>query len=123
MTRETLLLKYPFNKFGDLQAGNFITKRLQHRCFPLNTAKFLKTSCLKDICEQLSLNFIACYLPVRHESQLQNTSFFYFNLIQFSAKTYNNCQPVFPCSNSSQLLVISLVKVKKLKRNYTVLFY
>ena len=26
---------------GKLQTGNFIKKRLQHRCFPLNIAKFL----------------------------------------------------------------------------------
>ena len=40
------------------KAGNFFTKRLQHRCFPVNIAKFLKTSVLKGICERLLLNFI-----------------------------------------------------------------
>ena len=29
--------------FIKLQACNFINKRLQHRCFPVNSAKFLKT--------------------------------------------------------------------------------
>ena len=28
---------------------NFITKRLQHRCFPMNIAKFLRTCILKNI--------------------------------------------------------------------------
>ena len=46
------------NKFAGLQAGNFITKRPQHRRFPVNIAKFLKTSILKDICERLLLHFI-----------------------------------------------------------------
>ena len=32
-----------FNKVAD-QACNFIKKRLWHRCFPVNFAKFLKTS-------------------------------------------------------------------------------
>ena len=41
-----------------IQASNFITKRLQHRCFPVNIAKFLKTSILKGICERLLLNII-----------------------------------------------------------------
>ena len=31
-------------KFKDLQACNSIKKRLQHRCFPVNIAKFLRTA-------------------------------------------------------------------------------
>ena len=30
--------------YSDLKACNFIEKRLQHRCFPVNTAKFLRTA-------------------------------------------------------------------------------
>ena len=33
-----------------LQACNFIKKGLQHRRFPLNIMKFLKTPILKNIC-------------------------------------------------------------------------
>ena len=33
-----------FNKDADLRAGNFIKKRLQHRCLLVNIAKFLRTS-------------------------------------------------------------------------------
>ena len=43
------MLESLFNKFAGLQAGNYITKRLQHRCFPVNIAKFLKISNLEDI--------------------------------------------------------------------------
>ena len=40
-----------FAKFtGILQACNFIKNRLQHRCFPLNIAKFLRTPVSKNIC-------------------------------------------------------------------------
>ena len=35
---------------------NAIKKRLQHRCFPINIAKFLRTSILKNICERLLLH-------------------------------------------------------------------
>ena len=35
-----------------IQACNFITKRLQHRCFPVINAKFLKAPILKNICER-----------------------------------------------------------------------
>ena len=37
------------------QACNFIKKRLQHRCFPVNIAKFLRGPILKNICERLLL--------------------------------------------------------------------
>ena len=33
-----------FNRAADLQACNLIKKRLKHRCFPVNTAKFLRTA-------------------------------------------------------------------------------
>ena len=32
-----------FNKVSGLKACNFIEKRLQHRCFPMKFAKFLRT--------------------------------------------------------------------------------
>ena len=35
---------------------NFIRKRLQHRCFPVNIAKFLRKPILKNICERLLLH-------------------------------------------------------------------
>ena len=34
---------------------NFIKNRLQHRCFPVKFAKFLRTPILKNICERLLL--------------------------------------------------------------------
>ena len=39
------------------KAYNFIEKRLQHRCFPVNIAKLLRTPILKNICEWLLLYF------------------------------------------------------------------
>ena len=46
-----------FNKNEGLQACNFIKKRLQHRCFLGNVAKFLRTPILKNTCERLLLSF------------------------------------------------------------------
>ena len=40
--RKTLVLESLFTKFAGLQAGNFITKRLQHRCVPVNIVKTFK---------------------------------------------------------------------------------
>ena len=53
--RKMPLLESLFNKVAGLLACNFIKKRLQHRCFPVNVAKFLRTDILKNICERLFL--------------------------------------------------------------------
>ena len=42
-----------FDKVEVLKAWNFIKKRLQHRCFTVKFAKFLRTLILKSICERL----------------------------------------------------------------------
>ena len=47
-----------FSIFEHVSSGlsiSFIKKRLQHRCFPVNTAKFLRTSIFQNICEPLFL--------------------------------------------------------------------
>ena len=43
-----------FNKVLVLKTSNFIEKRLQNRCFPVNIAK-LRVPILKNICERLLL--------------------------------------------------------------------
>ena len=40
----------------DTLGVNFITKRLQHRYFPANITKFLRSPIFKNICKQLHLN-------------------------------------------------------------------
>ena len=61
------------------------------------------------------------YLAVR-QSQIQYMCLSFQVDSPLQLNTYIN-QALFTCSNSSQLLVISLVKVKKSKVNYTVLFF
>ena len=51
--RKTPASESIFNKVAALKACNFIKKRLQHRCFPVKFAKFLRTPTLKNICERL----------------------------------------------------------------------
>ena len=43
VSQKALVLESLFNKVPANQACNFIKIRLQHRCFPLKLAKFLKT--------------------------------------------------------------------------------
>ena len=49
------MLESLFNKVTGVKACNFIKKRLQHRCFPVKFAKFLRTPILKNFCERLLL--------------------------------------------------------------------
>ena len=42
-----------FNKVAALRPTTLLEKRLRHRRFPVNIAKFLKTRILKNICERL----------------------------------------------------------------------
>ena len=41
------MLESLFIKISGVQASSFIKKRLEHRCFPVNTVKFLRTAILK----------------------------------------------------------------------------
>ena len=54
--RKTLVLESHFNKARGLKFYNIIKKRLQHRCFPMNTAKFLRTTILENISERFYLS-------------------------------------------------------------------
>ena len=45
------------NKNAGLQSWNFIKKRIQRRCFLVNTGKCLRTPVLKNICERLFERF------------------------------------------------------------------
>ena len=54
--RKTPMLKSLFNKVTVLRACDFIKKSLQHRCFPVIIAKFMRTPIPKNICEWLVLN-------------------------------------------------------------------
>ena len=56
------VLESLFNKVAALQACIFIKKRLQHRCIPVNIAKFSRTSILKKKFERLLLVLVQCQL-------------------------------------------------------------
>ena len=61
-----------FNKVADLQAYNFIKKRLQQRCFPVKFAKFLRTSFFGTPPVAASGNpLIIHYLPILKEGESQ----------------------------------------------------
>ena len=55
---KTPVLESPFIRFAGFKVCNFLKKGLQHRCFPVNIAKFLRTLILMKICEQLLLQFL-----------------------------------------------------------------
>ena len=56
--QETPALESIFKKIADLWTCNFIKKRPQHRCFPVNIAKTLILPILKNISKRLLFNFL-----------------------------------------------------------------
>ena len=46
-------------KSQTLRPATLLKKRLQDRCFPLNTAKVLRIPVLKKICERLLLQLVS----------------------------------------------------------------
>ena len=51
------MLESLFKNVAGLKACNFIKKRPEHRCFPVNIAKFLILLNSKNICERLLFDF------------------------------------------------------------------
>ena len=60
------MLKYLFNKVVGMKTYNLNKKRFQHRHFPVNIVKLLRTPVFKNICERL-LQF--CYASETTNSQ------------------------------------------------------
>ena len=56
-TEKHLRWSFFLNKNAGLQSWNFIKKRFQHRFFPVNIAKFLRTPIFENICKRLFERF------------------------------------------------------------------
>ena len=53
-----------YHSFTGLQVCNFIKKRLQHRCFLVNIANFLRTPILKNICQRMLQDFEGIFVEI-----------------------------------------------------------
>ena len=53
LLKKLLLENLQYSQETPVLESLFYEKRLQHRCFLVNIAKFLRTPILKNICEQL----------------------------------------------------------------------
>ena len=58
INRKTPVLESLFKEVAGLQACNFIKNRIQHRCFPVNITKFLRTPFFKEHLRWLLLKSI-----------------------------------------------------------------
>ena len=78
------MLQSLFNNVAGLRVCNFIKKRLQHRCFPVNFAKFSGRPNLKNICERLILVFLlaACASSLVDRFSYKYVMFIITNLIE-----------------------------------------
>ena len=94
---------------------NFIKKRLQYRCFPVNIAKFLWTSILNNICERLLLQVEMSKFKI---SQIL-LKFMKFVL----AVKMNTFEDIQNCYTESFCSIFSIGPVKLFERTVFLLFY
>ena len=57
-----------FNENAGLQSCNFFKKRLKHRRFPVNNAKFLRALVLINICERQFERFPITFYIIKDDS-------------------------------------------------------
>ena len=70
---ETPVLESLFNKVTDLKACSFIKKMLQHKRFPVNIAKYLKTPTIRIICKRPLLSSQKTSLKIEDISRFTST--------------------------------------------------
>ena len=88
-TKKSICVGSLFNKITGLQAYDFIKKRIQHRCFPVNVAKSFKNNYLEEhqwktayTSTSSSTNSFYWYFNI--ESQMNVNYFFcFFDLIMY----------------------------------------
>ena len=122
-----LYLEFLFNKFLGLEVCDFIKRRLQLSCFPLNIAKFLRTPILKNICERVLLRVLkptSCHFPYPLETS-KNESFRYFQWVykQTNGAEWINTplyksKAIFACVSVDQALTFNKNNVKNFKLPY-----
>ena len=78
-SHENICVGSLFNKITGLQGCNFIKKRLQQRCFPVNIAKFFRIAIVKNIWERQELFFRTAFLTF--------ISIFYFTFVSLNTLT------------------------------------
>ena len=109
-----------------LEACNFIKKRLQLRCFPLNFAKFLRTPILKNICEWVLLRFLkptSCHQSLSiPPGNIKKWGFRYFqwvykntNSAEWVIAPLYESKAIFACVSVDQALISNEKDVKNLK--------
>ena len=98
--RKTPLLESVSNTVTGMKACNFVKKRLQHRCFLVNIAKFWRTPILKKICERLLhlRKFLKTAFPIEH---------LWWMYLKFSEKLFSRT-PAYGCFWMPILLTILL---------------
>ena len=93
------MLKSLFNKVKGLQAFNFIKKRLQHKCLPVNIAKFLRAGFYL----LSSSGGCFCLLHVNASLCSNHVDTRYRINLKMASCIYRECFPVV-CSNCRKLL-------------------
>ena len=104
------MLESIFNKVTDIQAKNFIIKRIQHSCFLVNIAKFWRIPISKNICERLLLEGWSF-------SQVSN----HFQKLKHRLQVVNHCHKelIIDVAEFLDLLLFAIDGILILKNVYT----
>ena len=117
--RKTRVLESPLNKFRDRQACNFIQKRLQHWCFPLKLANFLrKTFLMKHpsgcFCEEGSECNPQINLQMRWKPLVTRKAVTLEKILELYL---GSCQTAF-CKNTSWVKATKYILVKTIHQMF-----
>ena len=93
---------------------NFLKKGLQHRNFPVNIAKFLRTRILMKICEQRLLQLL--FLTVNISSWVLVSAFNSVGLLQRSSSRFKKFS--LRCLVVGSSLIWKKKNINKIKKNY-----
>ena len=96
---KTSVVEFLFKKVAALKARNFIKKKLQHRCFPVNITKFLRTPFFAEHLWWLFLHctgncFVQCW-PRQTKTKLRRLSSYRNIAVRSRA---NIAQVIFLCN-------------------------
>ena len=86
-----------FNKVAGLGPPTLLKKSLWHRCFPVNFAKFLRTTFLQNTSGQLLLNVLLTYLAMVRMNIEEFISFFCSEFFSSANQTKRSSRPEVFC--------------------------
>ena len=121
--RKAPVPEFFFNKIAGLRAATLLKKKLWHRCFPVNSAKFLRTPFLQNTFGRLLLIlFVACFLyfPLSKISATKGASCEKSRLVENRLNWISNNRISFKCLSLKTFL--PQINIRNISLNFAIIF-